>query len=113
MSIAEKCQNVEPMTNVSVCVWCRWPEAWVLGLFFLLAAMWVTKNPQFVRGWADLMGHKYDYYTLIRSRPWRYINLFFLRPRYSVPEGRKIKKRIERVWNGHGADSEIGRERVG
>jgi len=32
----------------------------------------------------------------------------FLRPRYSVPEGWKIKKRIERVWNGHGADSETG-----
>jgi len=28
-------------------------------LFCLLAAMWVTKNPQFVSGWADLMGHKY------------------------------------------------------
>ena len=32
----------------------------------------------------------------------------FLRLRYSIPEGWKIKKRIERVWNGHGADSEIG-----
>jgi len=36
----------------------RWPEAWVLGLFLLLAAMWVTKNPQFVPGWGDLMENK-------------------------------------------------------
>jgi len=32
----------------------------------------------------------------------------FLRPRYSIPEGSKLSKGIERVWNGHGADSEIG-----
>jgi len=37
-----------------------------------------------------------------------FIYLFIFRPRYSVPEGWKIKKTIERVWNGHGADSEIG-----
>jgi len=28
-------------------------------------------------------------------------SLTFLRPRYSVPEGWKIKKRTERVWNDH------------
>ena len=33
---------------------------------------------------------------------------FVLHPRYSIPKGWNIKKRLEHVWNGHGADSEIG-----
>jgi len=51
---------VYALNRCVVFLWYRWPEGWVLGLFLLLAAMWVTKNPQFVPGWGDFMGNKYD-----------------------------------------------------
>jgi len=37
-----------------------------------------------------------------------YLFIFFA-PNVLSSRGLKIKKRIERVWNGHGADSEIGK----
>jgi len=30
-----------------------------MGLFLTLALMWITKQPQFVPGWGDLMENKY------------------------------------------------------
>jgi len=40
---------------------CSWAELWVMGLFLCLALMWITKQPQFVTGWGDLMPHKYAF----------------------------------------------------
>jgi len=36
-----------------------WPEAWVMVCFFVLTAMWITKEPQFMPGWQNLMSHRY------------------------------------------------------
>ena len=41
-----------------LCV-CSWPELWVMGLFMFLALLWITKQPQFVKGWGDMMPNKY------------------------------------------------------
>jgi len=37
-----------------------------------------------------------------------FIYLFILRPGTQFPRAEKLSKGVERVWNGHGADSEIG-----
>lgn len=36
-----------------------WPEAWVMICFFILTALWISKEPQFVPGWQDLLPNRY------------------------------------------------------